>query len=234
MQRGDAVSGKESSDTFSMRDVSAGKLYLLAGLLFVSVVLAGFHGEVLALASTEGTIEISASDFVVFSTAVVGVLGSYSLYRRRRRDATEHLRQALFAEVALVGDQIYAEIQDITVNQLGNELYVPDETPIVLSAYQNNAGEIGRLSGTEVEKLTAFYTLASIVSHRVERLVGQDEVDAIEVTRLRRRFVELFNRRNEALEAMQREISHQSVEVKYRDVEEVDEVEELAEMLGIR
>lgn len=209
----------EPSRLPSFRAVAVGLLLLVIGYLLAVVV----------------SFDLTASDFVVFSTALVGVLGSYSVYRRRRRDATQRLRQSLFAELSLVGDQVYAEIRDMTVNRLGSELYVPDESPIVTNVYRNNAGELGRLTDEEVEKLASFYTLASIVRPRVERMIESDEVDAVEVARLRRRLVELYERRNDALDAMRRELLQPPVDVEYEtDIEGGDDVEQLAESLGVR
>lgn len=177
---------------------------------------------------------ISARDGAILSGAVVGVSGSYYLYWRRRRDARDRLRAAIFAELALVGDEIYEEIRDMTVTELGTELYVPDESPIVVTVYENNAGEIGRLSEREIEELTSFYTFASIVEPRMERMTAESDVTEIEVVLLRRRLIELFNRKNSALEALAGELDDTPVDVEHEgDIERGDVVEEVADSLDI-
>lgn len=226
---------KARTESFSFRDVAIGSLVLVVGLFFIFVVLSLLYEGTFTLVSNHDSIGLTVSGFVVFSTAVIGVGGSYYIYRRRRQDTEQRLCQAVFAEIALVGDQIYAEVRDMTVSQLDSELYVPDESPIVLNAYRNNAGEIGRLSQDEVEKLTSFYTLATIVRPRIERVIQRDDVEAVEVSRLRTRLIKLFNRRNAAIEAMKQELSRPPVEVKHEaEIEEGDDLEELVESLGDR
>lgn len=210
---------------------SAGVRLGVAGLV-VAIALAVVGPAILP--DHSGWSAISVRDGVILSGAVIGVSGSYYRYWRRRRDARDRLRAAIFAELALVGDELYEEIRDMTVTELGTELYVPDESPIVMTVYENNAGEIGRLSEREIEELTSFYTFASIVEPRMERVIAERDVTEIEVVLLRRRLIELFNRKNSALEALAGELDDAPVDVEHEaDVERGDVVEEVAGSLDV-
>lgn len=179
---------------------------------------------------------VTVRDIVIFASAIIGVTGSYHLYRQRQQDEQRRLRLAIFAELALIGDKLYDEIRDMAVTEVIDDVepYVPDEIPIVVTVYENNAGELGRLTGDEIEHLTSFYTLAAVLHPRLEAVIQQTDVDPIDVPILRGRMTELYNRRNAAIRELQANLDDVPVEVEHlEDIEKRDKLEELADSLNV-
>lgn len=82
--------------------------------------------------------------------AIATIAGSYFLYWRRRRAAVAHLRQAFETELSAL-----SYVDEMADSGDYEQLTQTVEKPVV---YESNAGDVGRLSGDEVEALVAFYT----------------------------------------------------------------------------
>lgn len=147
-----------------------------------------------------GLSAFTLGDTFVVVGAIITALVTLALYWKRQRDAADRLRRAVVAELVEVGDTVYADIQVLDPRVPPAEL--PDDSPIVTTVFENNAGELGRLSTTETERITTYYTTAVHVHRKLTRLCEADEVTSEQVRYLHRDLVELNNRRNEALDAI--------------------------------
>ena|GEM_PF-1196973 len=82
--------------------------------------------------------------------AIATIAGSYFLFWRRQRAALTHLRKAFETELSAL-----AYVEELADDGKYETLTATVEDPVV---YENNADDIGHLSGEEVEALVAFYT----------------------------------------------------------------------------
>lgn len=161
-------------------------------------------------------VTITLGDVAIALSAVIGVYGSYSLYKRRRIDTAEQLRHALFAEIGQMGDRIHREAIQMKGSELTKSPYRPEESPISTTVYDNNAGELGRLTENEIESITLFYTKAKLADRRIRRAITESETAAIKLIYIRGTLVELNNRKNDALDAISSNIEESPVEVEHR------------------
>lgn len=159
---------------------------------------------------------LTVADVLVLIAAALGVGGSFQLYRRRRADEADRLRHALCAEVATTGDEIYETAAQMKGAELTDQPYLPEESPVVMTAYENNAGELGRLTAPEIDVLTTFYTAAALVDDRLRRAFENHDPSAVESLYLRAKLVELNNLNNAALDALAAEIDDPPVDVEHR------------------
>lgn len=178
---------------------------------------------------------VTMADLVVLLAAIVGVGGSFLLYRVRRIHEADRLRNALYAEVGKIGDEIFEVALRMESAKLVGEPYLPEESPIVVTAYENNAGELGRLTPGEIESLASFYTAAVLVDERLQPAMRSDDPSMIESLYLRTRLIELNNLNNAALDAIEARLDDVPLSVEYRmDLAgpEWVTIEEIREELG--
>ena len=161
-------------------------------------------------------VTITLGDLAIALSAVIGVYGSYALYKRRRRDTADQLRRALFAEMGQMGDQIYREAVQMKGSELVKSPSCPEESPITTTVYDTNAGELGRLTKHEIEATTSFYTKAKLVDRRIRRAVTEAEQSAIPLVYIRALLVELNNLNNDALDSVEANLEEVPVEVDRR------------------
>ncbi|QAU11661.1 hypothetical protein EKH57_02155 [Halorubrum sp. BOL3-1] len=95
-----------------------------------------------------------ALDFLsIFIPAIIGVFGTFYLYKKRRTDQQKSLRQSFLAELREVQLLQQWPIEDRT-------------TPKVRFAsnaiYENNAGDLSLLDDDEIEALVRYYTRLQI------------------------------------------------------------------------
>lgn len=159
---------------------------------------------------------LSFRDLVILTAAIVGVGGSYLLYRKRRLDTAANLRHALYAEVGTMGDQIHTQAIQMKSAELTTDPYLPEESPVVPTVYRNNAGELGRLTTDEIEALASFYTAAELVDERLGRAIASEGISRAEALYLRAKLVELNNLNNAALDALEAELDCEPVGVDHR------------------
>ena len=163
-----------------------------------------------------GLVTITLGDLAIALSAVIGVYGSYSLYKRRRRDTTDQLRRALFAEMGQMGDQIYGEAVQMKGSELVKSPSRPEESPITTTVYDTNAGELGRLTEREIEATTSFYTKAKLADRRIRRAVTEAERSVTTLVYIRALLVELNNLNNNALDSVKANLEEPPVEVTHR------------------
>lgn len=153
---------------------------------------------------------------ILLFTAVIGVGGSFLLYLKRRRDARRRLRYALLAEIGKTGDRIYRDALRLKGTELTQSPTAPEESPIVTTAYEANAGEIGRLTDDEIQAITSFYTTAQQVDDRLDRAIGSESMSPAGSIYLRARLIELNNASNTAINEIERELGDTEIDIRHR------------------
>ena len=159
---------------------------------------------------------ITLGDIAIALSAVITVIGSYWLYTRRKNDAADRLRHALFGEIGKMGDQIYDETIQMRSNELTEDPYRPEESPIITNVYDNNARELGRLTNNEIDSIISFYTKAKLVDDRLQRAINESEESAIKLIYIRSALVDLNNLRYDALASIENELERLPVEIEHR------------------
>lgn len=96
-------------------------------------------------------VELSAilNALALFIPAMIGVGGSYGLYRQRQRDAKQNLRAAFLAE-----------LQGTGFLDVWPETSVPAYNFLSVSVYESNTGSFGLLTNDEVTALVRYYSRA--------------------------------------------------------------------------
>lgn len=155
-------------------------------------------------------------DLIILLSAIVGVFGSLGLYYKRRADAANRLRYAFLAEIGKTGDRIYREAVSMQKAELMEDPTAPDESPIVTTTYDENAGELGRLTTGEVQAVTEFYTIAKQSEERIDRAVATPELSPAEAIYVRGRLTELNNLSTEAVSVIESQLGAQPIEIEHR------------------
>jgi len=98
-------------------------------------------------------------NILLLLAAIIGVLGSYSIYKIRLNDRRKSARRALTAELESMS----------ILTQWAEGMYdVPTQRLFPTVAYEAHLENIGFLSDEEAEKLTSFYSQAIILDDLVE------------------------------------------------------------------
>lgn len=172
-----------------------------------------------------GFIPLNLSQFLgLFVPASVGVLGSFSLYRKRQRDEQRRLRDALKAELKSM--EFFYNWPD------GFGSNVPEYDFVAKTVYERNANSLGLLSGKENQNIVEFYTRASIVQgiinkdweKRLEAETSLHGTDTSKKTRrdgIRKQIDRLSLSRERALLTLEDELNESSDE--HTSLEEIKE-----------
>lgn len=97
----------------------------------------------------------------LFIPASAGILGSFALYNKRRRDEKRRLRKAIKSE--LEGMEFFKNWPE----EAGK--MVPKYNILATTLYDRNADSLGLLTGKENERIVEFYTRAKVVQGIITR-----------------------------------------------------------------
>jgi hypothetical protein len=141
-------------------------------------------------------------NLVLLATAVIGLTGSYVIYRLRLRTRRRRLRKALREEIKAMAPSIYEKARIMSAEDRDSDFYIPTD-PAIMTVFSNNSGEIGLLSDDEVEELTDFYTKAAVVSQRIQNLNTVENPNRASILQLREDLIQLNNAKNSALSELE-------------------------------
>jgi hypothetical protein len=119
----------------------------------------------------------------VLLAALIGVGGSYVVYRMRRRAEITNLRSALKAEIEQMSylGQLPEDWESAGYtpqeNMIPAELVPPPEH-ISTTVYEENASELGYLSAEETEKIVEFYGMISYIKS-LRILIRNEDPDSM-------------------------------------------------------
>lgn len=115
----------------------------------------------------------------VLLAALLGVGGSYAVYRKRRRDEIKNLRSALKAEIEQMSyiGQLPEDWKSAgsvpRENKIPTELIPPPEH-ISTTVYEENASELGYLSPKETQKIVEFYGMIFYLKSLIALIRDED------------------------------------------------------------
>lgn len=141
-------------------------------------------------------------NLVLLATAIIGLTGSYAIYRLRLRTRRRRLRKALHGEIKAMAPSIYEKTRIMSAEDRDSNFYIPTD-PTIMTVFSNNSGEIGLLSDGEVEEVTDFYTRAAVVSQRIQNLNTVEEPNKASILQLREDLIRLNNTKNSALSELE-------------------------------
>lgn len=141
---------------------------------------------------------LSIDNLIILVAAVIGLLGSYTIYRLRIRTRRRRLRKALRGEIKSMAPGVYEKARIMAAEDRDKGFYVPPN-PVTSTVFKNNSGEIGLLTDDEVEMIAAMYSKAEVVRQLIEHLDEQDDPRRATVLQLRTDLIELNNLINDAL-----------------------------------
>lgn len=173
-------------------------------------------------------------NLVLLATAVIGLTGSYLIYRLRLRTRRRRLRKALRGEIKAMAPSIYEKARIMSAEDRNSDFYIPTD-PTIMTVFSNNSGEIGLLSDGEVEELTDFYTKAAVVSQRIQNLNTVENPNRASILQLRGDLIQLNNAKNSALSELECSLGVSPTRGDiYQDLEDpgFDYLEVLEEELG--
>jgi len=98
-------------------------------------------------------------NLVLFLTALVGVLGSFGIYKVRLWDRKEAARRAIKYELESMG-ALTSWVEE------GRD--VPAQSILTTSAYEAHLTDIGLLTDEEAEKLLSFYSEAELIDDMID------------------------------------------------------------------
>lgn len=128
-----------------LRRLSNNWVILVVFILFVLSVPAALYIE-----------EIDTSTFFgLFIPAILGLAGSYAIYRQRQRDRRKSLRQALKAEIGAM-----PILQNWPPE---GEKTIPAIDVLTTTIFEQNSTDLGILSDRELSRIVDFYTRAGHV-----------------------------------------------------------------------
>lgn len=142
-------------------------------------------------------------NLVLLATAIIGLTGSYVIYRLRLRTRRRRLRKALRGEIKAMAPSIYEKARIMSAEDRDSDFYIPTD-PTIMTVFSNNSGEIGLLSDDEVEEITDFYSKAAVVSQRIQNLNAIEDPNKASILQLREDLVRLNNAKNAALSELER------------------------------
>ncbi|WP_135823925.1 hypothetical protein [Halorussus ruber] len=103
----------------------------------------------------------------LFLPAMIGVVGSYCLYKKRQNDRRSNLRAAFLAELEGTG-----------LLDVWPETNPPAYDFLSVSVYESNTGNLGLLSDAEINALVRYYTRAKTIRGFIEyhsKIIAQTE-----------------------------------------------------------
>ena len=105
---------------------------------------------------------LSSMEFLgIFIPALIGVIGSFALYIKRRKDRITKLRLAFRAELSSMKPlETWPEEPD--------DEALPGHDFTINHVYRANVNEIGLLSVDEINSIVVFYSLADIVESHID------------------------------------------------------------------
>jgi hypothetical protein len=142
-------------------------------------------------------------NLVLLATAIIGLTGSYVIYRLRLRTRRRRLRKALRGEIKAMAPSIYEKARIMSAEDRDSDFYLPTD-PTIMTVFSNTSGEIGLLSDDEVEEITDFYSKAAVVSQRIQNLNAIEDPNKASILQLREDLVRLNNTKNVALSELER------------------------------
>ncbi|MFC7202342.1 hypothetical protein ACFQJC_02360 [Haloferax namakaokahaiae] len=120
---------------------------------------------------TEQVIQIlnsnATGNLVLLLAAVVGVVGNYGLYLRKRNNRAKTLRRSLYSEITSMRPVVQAmhrEKDAISMDPLDPRSFLID------SVYQASSDELGLLTESEVSAVVDFYSTAI----SIQRIIGDN------------------------------------------------------------
>lgn len=134
----------------------------------------------------------------IVATILIGFLGSFGLYWKRRRDRRRRLRKAFLYEITGISTQSYAEaiVDGELLRRDGYQ--IPETSPFSDAVYRANTSKIGLLSDEEVRDVVEFYSEAIKVEKEIKRAHGdRDSVLSNQPFITIYRLLELNNKRND-------------------------------------
>jgi len=137
-------------------------------------------------------------NLVLLGTAIIGLGGSYLIYRLRLRTRRRRLRKAIRGEIKAMAPSIYEKAQIMATEDRDSDFYIPTD-PTIMTIFSNNSGEIGLLSDDEVKEVTDFYTKAAVVRQRIQNLNTVEDPNEASILQLREELIQLNNTKNSAL-----------------------------------
>jgi len=135
------------------------------------------------LGASEMLQTIIAMDGGIWIPAVLTVLGSFLLYRKRKADQRKRLEQAFTAEIRELSNlsKLPSRLRHLekppTKDRIPPDAVPPAEYLPVL-VYENNVGDIARLDDELAEAIVSFYSL--LVRHKgtIAMIQEEDPTDA--------------------------------------------------------
>lgn len=137
---------------------------------------------------------LSIDNLIVLVAAIVGVLGSFLVYRHRLNIRKKKLRVALSSEISIMASDVFhvARILEAEKVDKNTKLYIPVD-PITNDIFLGNVTDLGLLKEEEVEEISEIYSRASSVRQQVSNLQSVDSPTAPDVRKLRSDIIELNN-----------------------------------------
>lgn len=144
----------------------------------------------------------SIDNLVLLVTAVIGLVGSYTIYRLRLRTRRRRLRKALRGEIKAMAPGVYEKARIMAAEDRDTDLYIPAD-PTIMAVFSNNSGEIGLLSDDELEEVIELYGTAAAVRQRIDNLSTMQDPNKSAVLQLRTELIQLNNTKNLALKEIE-------------------------------
>lgn len=119
----------------------------------------------------------------VLLAALIGVGGSYAVYRKRRRDEAKNLRSALKAEIEQMSylEQLPDDWESAGYAPRENEIppeLVPPPEHISTTVYEENASKLGYLPAEETQRIVEFYGMITYIKSLME-LIREEEPESM-------------------------------------------------------
>lgn len=114
----------------------------------------------------------AVGNLLILLAAIIGVGGSFGLYRYQRGKKREKLRRGLLTELE---NMEYLE-------NLSDESVVPHTGVLVTTVYENHSADLGLLTSSELEDVVSFYSKATLLqslitsreNHRLQARIGNE------------------------------------------------------------
>lgn len=133
--------------------------------------------------------------------ALIGVLGSLLVLGIRLQIRKRRLRKALREEIRTMSTDIHRYAESVSAKRPEGVKAPPDT--LVLTVYDSNTSDLGLLSGSEVQAVTQFYTLAQNTKQRLATLSDTDEPPVYELRLVQRDLIRLNNQKNTVLSMLE-------------------------------
>lgn len=157
---------------------------LAIGILLSVVVLVAWLGAVEIIFGASDIIQVIISmEGGIWIPAVLTVLGSYFLYRKRQSDKRRRLERAFIAEIKELSNLAVLPSRFRTLERPPTKDRIPpDSVPSPQSlptfVYKSNVGDISRLDDELVEEIVAFYSLLERHKATINMIQKEDPIDS--------------------------------------------------------